>query len=338
MEEGPALQLRVFNLNCWAIRYLSKRRQERVQLVGDTLRREGFDLVLLQEVWSEWDYSVLKEKLGGCHPFSHYFRSGVIGSGLCVFSRFPILDAFLYRYSLNGYPYMLQHGDWFCGKSVGLVVIKISGIVFNVYVTHLHAEYCREKDAYLPHRVVQAWELDDLPPAPALLTLLRRPAGLCSGALLLPRFLGHRLRGRLLHCVLLPGAGRILRCRRRLPQGCRRRHRGAGEPWLSGCCLLGGRARAPRVRGRGSAGSILGQRRQQRVMQRGAVLEQPPAPFGAQHAGSALPPPISPSVVCGYSPHRAAPGAPPGAAPCRGDWGSEASSRNDLGTQSCVAG
>ena len=33
----------------------------------------------------------------------------------------------------------LQHGDWFCGKSVGLVVIKISGIVFNVYVTHVSA-------------------------------------------------------------------------------------------------------------------------------------------------------------------------------------------------------
>uniref|UniRef100_A0A8C3KP47 sphingomyelin phosphodiesterase n=1 Tax=Calidris pygmaea TaxID=425635 RepID=A0A8C3KP47_9CHAR len=53
----------------------------------------------------------------------------------------------------------LQHGDWFCGKSVGLIIIKISGIIFNVYVTHLHAEYCREKDAYLPHRLVQAWEL-----------------------------------------------------------------------------------------------------------------------------------------------------------------------------------
>ncbi|XP_069627635.1 sphingomyelin phosphodiesterase 2 isoform X2 [Haliaeetus albicilla] len=84
---------------------------------------------------------------------------GVIGSGLCIFSRFPILDTLLYQYSLNGYPYMLQHGDWFCGKSVGLVIIKISGILFNVYVTHLHAEYCREKDAYLPHRLVQAWEL-----------------------------------------------------------------------------------------------------------------------------------------------------------------------------------
>ncbi|KFQ38816.1 Sphingomyelin phosphodiesterase 2, partial [Mesitornis unicolor] len=141
------------------IRYLSKRRQERIQLIGDLLHREGFDLALLQEVWSEQDYSDLKAKLGSCYPFSHYFRSGVIGSGLCVFSRFPILDTLLYQYSLNGYPYMLQHGDWFCGKSVGLVILKISGILFNVYVTHLHAEYCREKDAYLPHRLVQAWEL-----------------------------------------------------------------------------------------------------------------------------------------------------------------------------------
>ncbi|NXL44189.1 NSMA phosphodiesterase, partial [Podilymbus podiceps] len=159
MEGDPTLQLRIFDLNCWAIRYLSKRRQERVQLIGDMLLREGFDLVLLQEVWSERDYNDLKAKLRGCYPFSHYFRSGVIGSGLCVFSRFPILDTLLYQYSLNGYPYMLQHGDWFCGKSVGLLVIKISGIIFNVYVTHLHAEYCREKDAYLPHRLVQAWEL-----------------------------------------------------------------------------------------------------------------------------------------------------------------------------------
>lgn len=211
-------------------------------------------LAVLQ-VWSEQDYSDLKAKLGGCYPFSHYFRrykepgqprlrppglsvgwwqgcapssvfavwrdwcgccrsplpphawglgcsregtgiqapreppwlragrrqrwegprvltvllpscSGVIGSGLCVFSRFPILDTFLYQYSLNGYPYMvsgargiqhcdvrphralpalasplplpqLQHGDWFGGKSVGLVVTKISGIVFNIYITHV---------------------------------------------------------------------------------------------------------------------------------------------------------------------------------------------------------
>ncbi|NXN28450.1 NSMA phosphodiesterase, partial [Nycticryphes semicollaris] len=160
MEGDPTLRLRIFDLNCWAIRYLSKRRQERVQLIGDVLRQEGFDLVLLQEVWSERDYSDLKVKLGSCYPFSHYFRSGVIGSGLCVFSRFPILDTLLYQYSLNGYPYMLQHGDWFCGKSVGLGRWRHGGVMATLPPScQLHAEYCREKDAYLPHRLVQAWEL-----------------------------------------------------------------------------------------------------------------------------------------------------------------------------------
>ncbi|NWW12865.1 NSMA phosphodiesterase, partial [Oreocharis arfaki] len=157
MEGEPTLRLRIFNLNCWAIRYLSKRRQERVRLIGDRLQREGFDLVLLQEVWSEQDYSDLRAKLAGCYPFSHYFRSGVIGSGLCVFSRFPILDTLLYQYSLNGYPYMLQHGDWFCGKSVG-VGMGVTAPLLSLSL-QLHAEYCREKDAYLSHRLVQAWEL-----------------------------------------------------------------------------------------------------------------------------------------------------------------------------------
>ncbi|NXO80277.1 NSMA phosphodiesterase, partial [Sitta europaea] len=156
MEGEPTLRLRIFDLNCWAIRYLSRRRQERVRLIGDTLRREGFDLVLLQEVWSEQDYSDLKGKLAGCYPFSHYFRSGVIGSGLCVFSRFPILDTLLYQYSLNGYPYMLQHGDWFCGKAGVGVGVTASLLSLSL---QLHAEYCRDKDAYLPHRLVQAWEL-----------------------------------------------------------------------------------------------------------------------------------------------------------------------------------
>ncbi|NWI94916.1 NSMA phosphodiesterase, partial [Pitta sordida] len=157
MEGDPPLRLRVFDLNCWAIRYLSKRRRERVGLIGDVLQQEGFDLVLLQEVWSEQDYSDLKVKLGGSYPFSHYFRSGVIGSGLCVFSRFPILDTLLYQYSLNGYPYMLHHGDWFGGKSAGSLGVKSVSLLPGS--PQLHAEYCREKDAYLPHRLVQAWEL-----------------------------------------------------------------------------------------------------------------------------------------------------------------------------------
>ncbi|XP_076870012.1 sphingomyelin phosphodiesterase 2 isoform X2 [Brachyhypopomus gauderio] len=128
-------------------------------MIGDHLSKERHDVVLLQEVWSEKDFLFLKKKLGSTHPFSHYFKSGFFGSGLAVFSRHTIHDAYLYRYSLNGYPYMAHHGDWFGGKAVGKILLNVSGLSVHVFVTHLHAEYCREQDSYLPHRVVQAWEL-----------------------------------------------------------------------------------------------------------------------------------------------------------------------------------
>ncbi|XP_022597957.1 sphingomyelin phosphodiesterase 2 [Seriola dumerili] len=151
--------VRVFSLNCWGIRYLSKHCRQRYAMIGDMLCKEEHDIVLLQEVWSERDYLFLKKKLACSHPHSHYFKSGVIGSGLAIFSKHRIHDTFLYRYSLNGYPYMAHHGDWFGGKAVGMAILSIGSLTANVYVTHLHAEYCREKDSYLPHRVVQAWEL-----------------------------------------------------------------------------------------------------------------------------------------------------------------------------------
>ncbi|KAL0978782.1 hypothetical protein UPYG_G00175110 [Umbra pygmaea] len=159
MADSNSVRLRVFSLNCWGIRYLSKHRLQRYAMIGELLSKEQHDIVLLQEVWSEKDFLGLKRKLSSSHPHSHYFRSGVIGSGLATFSRHSIHDAFLYRYSLNGYPYMAHQGDWFGGKSVGMVILKIGRLTAHVYVTHLHAEYCREKDSYLPHRVVQAWEL-----------------------------------------------------------------------------------------------------------------------------------------------------------------------------------
>ncbi|XP_036007297.1 sphingomyelin phosphodiesterase 2 isoform X2 [Fundulus heteroclitus] len=128
-------------------------------MIGQMLCKEQHDIVLLQEVWSEKDFLYLKTKLASTHPHSHYFKSGVIGSGLAIFSKHRIHDTFLYRYSLNGYPYMAHHGDWFGGKAVGMAVLNLAGLTANVYVTHLHAEYSREKDSYLSHRVVQAWEL-----------------------------------------------------------------------------------------------------------------------------------------------------------------------------------
>ncbi|XP_037638555.1 sphingomyelin phosphodiesterase 2 [Sebastes umbrosus] len=159
MTNTDSVNVRVLSLNCWGIRYISKHCPQRYAMIGDMLCKEEHDVVLLQEVWSEKDYLALKKKLACSHPHSHYFKSGVIGSGLAIFSKHRIHDTFLFRYSLNGYPYMAHHGDWFGGKAVGMAVLSIGSLTAKVYVTHLHAEYCRDKDPYLPHRVVQAWEL-----------------------------------------------------------------------------------------------------------------------------------------------------------------------------------
>ena len=67
----------------------------------------------------------------------YFFFSGVIGSGVCVFSRYPIIDAFTYRYSLNGYMYNITHGDWFGGKAAGYCLIDHPRQPIHFFSTHV---------------------------------------------------------------------------------------------------------------------------------------------------------------------------------------------------------
>lgn len=41
-----------------------------------------------------------------------------------MFSRYPIIDANILPYSLNGSPLDVIGGDWFVGKAVASVVLK----------------------------------------------------------------------------------------------------------------------------------------------------------------------------------------------------------------------
>ncbi|XP_045520388.1 putative neutral sphingomyelinase isoform X2 [Pieris brassicae] len=147
--------INLFTLNCWGIPIVSKNRKERIEAITKYLLSGDQDIVCLQEVWSENDYLYLKENLSSVLPYSHYFYSGVLGSGLCVFSKWLIKDVFFHQWPLNGYIHKIHHGDWFGGKGVGLCRIKYLDRLINVYCTHLHAEY-HEDDIYLAHRVLQA--------------------------------------------------------------------------------------------------------------------------------------------------------------------------------------
>ncbi|CAF1118727.1 unnamed protein product [Adineta steineri] len=157
------MQLRVLTLNIWGVHYVSKLISQRIQALIEHLidPDTNYDIIGLQEVWSKKDFIYLRDQLKIIYPHSYYFLSGLIGSGCCMFSKYPIIGVYEHRYTLNGFPHKIQHGDWFCGKLIGLCKILVNGKIVNVYNTHLHANYHHviPKDIYLGHRVCQAYEL-----------------------------------------------------------------------------------------------------------------------------------------------------------------------------------
>ncbi|UJR30495.1 hypothetical protein I4U23_018027 [Adineta vaga] len=157
------MQLRILTLNIWGVHYVAKFINQRIQALIEHLTNPdvNYDIIGLQEVWSKSDYKYLCDQLKSVYPHSYYFLSGLIGSGCCMFSKHPIIGVYEHRYTLNGFPHKIQHGDWFCGKLIGLCKILVNGYVINVYNTHLHANYHHviPKDIYLGHRICQAYEL-----------------------------------------------------------------------------------------------------------------------------------------------------------------------------------
>jgi sphingomyelin phosphodiesterase 2 len=158
--------LKVVTLNIWGIKYVSKNVQERLDHLIEALNQSDYDIVALQEVWShDADFVRIKESILKNFKFSHYFHSGLVGSGCCIFSKHSIENVFYHNFSLNGYMHKFHHGDWFAGKLVGLAQVRYHSVLINVYTTHLHANYSKKfhlnefNDEYLAHRYSQLFEL-----------------------------------------------------------------------------------------------------------------------------------------------------------------------------------
>lgn len=108
-----------------------------MRAIADELAGGAYDVVSLQEVWSPADYEYIRERVGAVLPYAHYFHSGVLGSGLCTFSRHPIVGVLFHAWPLNGYVHRVHHGDWFGGKGVGLCRLSVHGRPVNVYNAHV---------------------------------------------------------------------------------------------------------------------------------------------------------------------------------------------------------
>jgi sphingomyelin phosphodiesterase 2 len=158
--------LHVLTLNCWGLKYISKFRKERLAEIGRELAKHDppLDIVGLQECWTYSDYQVISTTTRDVLPYSKFYHSGIFGGGLAIFSRWPIRDSTMHRYTLNGRPTAFFRGDWYVGKGVACAKIQPpDGPPIEVFNTHLHAPYEREpNDSYICHRTAQAWEIAKL--------------------------------------------------------------------------------------------------------------------------------------------------------------------------------
>merc|ERR1719319_1898642 len=94
-------------LNCWGIWGVSAHRVARMRAIAHHLVQADYDIVMLQEVWWAADYEEICRILDSSStlPWRHFFDQGIIGTGTCILSRAPILEAAFHEFSMNGYPH-----------------------------------------------------------------------------------------------------------------------------------------------------------------------------------------------------------------------------------------
>lgn len=132
--------LKVATFNIWGL-ITSKDRTSRMESITRyfTKNPRGLDVLCLQELWMADDYRTVRAALSLEFPHAHYFKSGVVGSGLAVFSKYPIHDAWWKGFTLTGKAHRIFDGDWYAGKGIGAVRIKHPMIgdidIFNTHVS-----------------------------------------------------------------------------------------------------------------------------------------------------------------------------------------------------------
>ncbi len=136
-EEGREREVRLLSLNCWGLRILSKYRKQRLLAIGDRLALSSYDIVALQEIWSQADFERVCEKCKHL-SYSKFYYGGAFGAGLAILSRWPIEETSMHCYPLNGRPQAFWRGDWYVGKGYArAIIVHPSGEKLEVLNTHV---------------------------------------------------------------------------------------------------------------------------------------------------------------------------------------------------------
>ncbi len=126
---------------------MARHRIERINAIGsyfaglplDPHDHMSVDAVAFQELWVKDDYARLKQALKVRFPFSHRYKSGVVGSGLAIFSVYPIVRTWWLEYGVHGKIQRVFDGDWFAGKGIAAARIEHphAGPI-EIFNTHVH--------------------------------------------------------------------------------------------------------------------------------------------------------------------------------------------------------
>jgi sphingomyelin phosphodiesterase 2 len=133
----------VATFNVWGL-VTAKDRSTRIDAISRyfTKNPRELDILCLQEVWMADDYRTLRAALSLEFPHAHYFKSGVVGSGLAVFSKYPIREAWWKGFTLAGKANRIFDGDWYAGKGIGAVRVNhpVAGDL-DIFNTHVRTEF-----------------------------------------------------------------------------------------------------------------------------------------------------------------------------------------------------
>ncbi|KAI8984390.1 Endonuclease/exonuclease/phosphatase [Mycotypha africana] len=152
-------EITYFNEKKRGLYIVAKQRQFRLEAIANNIAQKNYDIVALQEVWMLEDVEYIKEKTKNNLPFAHHFRSGTLGSGLILLSKFPVLSSSYLKFSLAGRPLKVFQGDYFVGKGCAGITVDHPDIgLIDVYTTHLQAGYGLVDD-FEVQRITECWQI-----------------------------------------------------------------------------------------------------------------------------------------------------------------------------------
>ncbi|KAJ2966174.1 hypothetical protein NQ176_g10271 [Zarea fungicola] len=173
------LEINLLTLNCWGLLHLSALRTQRLAEIGRQIASTAKSttstspsasptphIVCLQECWVQEDYEAIRSATHHILPHGKFYANGLLGAGLAILSKWPIIESDMRSYPLNGRPSAFFRGDWYAGKGIASAVIQFGpgkGDIVEVFNTHTHAPYgTKPHSQYTAHRTAQAWLLAKL--------------------------------------------------------------------------------------------------------------------------------------------------------------------------------